>query len=52
MTKKNSLETISQNITKSTNSTRMKTTSHPEMVSDMSRVTLNFNLSKIPFVHF
>jgi len=22
------------------------------MVSDMSRVTLNFDLSKIPFVHF
>jgi len=26
--------------------------SHPEMVGDMSRVTLNFDLSKIPFVHF
>ena len=26
--------------------------SHPEMVGDMSRVTLNFYLSKIPFVHF
>ena len=26
--------------------------SHPEMVRDMSRVTLNFDLSKIPFVHF
>jgi len=23
----------------------------PEMVGDMSRVTLNFDLSKIPFVH-
>jgi len=22
------------------------------MISDMSRVTLNFDLSKIPFVHF
>jgi len=28
-----------------------KTRSHPEMVGDMSRVTLNFDLSKIPFVH-
>ena len=28
------------------------TRSHPEMVSDMRRVTLNFDLSKIPFVHF
>jgi len=27
-------------------------TSHPKMVGDMSRVTLNFDLSKIPFVHF
>jgi len=26
--------------------------SHPEMVGDMSRVTLNFDLSKIPFEHF
>ena len=26
--------------------------SHPEMVDDMLRVTLNFDLSKIPFVHF
>jgi len=30
----------------------IKTGSHPEMVGDMSRVTLNFDLSKIPFVHF
>jgi len=29
-----------------------QTRSHPEMVGDMSRVTLNFDLSKIPFVHF
>jgi len=29
-----------------------QTRSHPEMVSDMSRVTLNYDLSKIPFVHF
>ena len=29
-----------------------ETRSHPEMVGDMSRVTLNFDLSKIPFVHF
>jgi len=28
------------------------TRSHPEMVSDMSRVTLNFDLSKMPFVYF
>jgi len=28
------------------------TRSHPEMVGDMSRVTLNDDLSKIPFVHF
>ena len=28
------------------------TRSHPEMVGDMTRVTLNFDLSKIPFVHF
>jgi len=28
------------------------TRSHPEMVGDMSRVTLNIDLSKIPFVHF
>jgi len=34
--------------------TRMPTTteSHPEMVGDMSCVTLNFDLSKIPFVRF
>jgi len=30
----------------------METRSHPEMVGDMSRVTLNYDLSKIPFVHF
>jgi len=29
-----------------------KTRSYPEMVGDMSRVTLNSDLSKIPFVHF
>ena len=29
-----------------------QTRSHPEMVGDMSCVTLNFDLSKIPFVHF
>ena len=29
-----------------------QTRSHPEMVGDMSRVTLNFDLSKIPFVRF
>jgi len=35
------------------NSTTEETTrSHPEMVGDMSRVTLNFDLSKIPFVIF
>jgi len=28
------------------------TRSHPEMVSDMSHVTLNHDLSKIPFEHF
>jgi len=28
------------------------TISHPEIIGDMSRVTLNFDLSKIPFVHF
>jgi len=28
------------------------TRSHPEMIGDMSRVTLNFDLSKIPFVRF
>jgi len=28
------------------------TRSHPEMVGDMSRVTLNCDLSKIPFVRF
>jgi len=28
------------------------TRSHPEMVGDMSHVTLNFDLSKTPFVHF
>ena len=27
------------------------TGSHPETVGDMSRVTLNFDVSKIPFVH-
>jgi len=26
--------------------------SHPEMVGDMSHVTMNFELSKIPSVHF
>jgi len=30
----------------------LRTRSHPEMVGDMSRVTLNFDLSKISFVHF
>jgi len=30
---------------------RKKTRSHLEMVGDMLRVTLNFDLSKIPFVH-
>jgi len=30
----------------------LKTRSHPEMVGDMSRVTWNFDLSKIPFVLF
>jgi len=29
-----------------------KTRSHPEMIGDMSRVTVNFDLSKIPIVHF
>ena len=33
-------------------SLHQQTRSHPEMVGDMSRVTLNFDLSKIPFVHF
>jgi len=28
------------------------TKSHPEMVGDMSHVTLNCDLSKVPFVHF
>jgi len=28
------------------------TRSHPKMVGDMLHVTLNFDLSKIPFVHF
>jgi len=32
--------------------TIISTRSHPEMDGDMSRVTLNFDLSKIPFVHF
>jgi len=31
---------------------KKKTSSYPEMVGDMSRVTLNSDLSKIPFVHF
>jgi len=31
---------------------KLQTRSHPEMVSDMSCVTLNSDLSKIPFVHF
>ena len=30
----------------------IKTRRHPEMVGNMSRVTLNFDLSKIPFVLF
>jgi len=30
----------------------MKTKSHPETISDMSRVTLSYDLSKISFVHF
>jgi len=34
------------------NMTTVKTRTHPEMVGDMSRVTLNFDLSKIPFVRF
>jgi len=29
-----------------------ETRSHPEMVGDMSCVTLNFDISKIPFAHF
>jgi len=28
------------------------TRSHPEIVGDMLHVTLNFDISKIPFVHF
>jgi len=32
--------------------TDKQTRSHPEMVGDMLRATLNFDLSKIPFVHF
>jgi len=28
------------------------TRSHPEMVGDVSRVTLNFDISKNPFVRF
>jgi len=28
------------------------TISHPKMVGDMPRVTLNFDQSKIPFVRF
>jgi len=32
--------------------TSFETRSHPEMVGDMSHVTLNFDLSKIPFMHF
>ena len=38
--------------TKYWESSLCKTRNHPEMVGDMSRVTLNFDLSKIPFVHF
>jgi len=34
------------------NSLQIPTRSHPEMVGDMSRMTLNFDLSKITFVHF
>jgi len=30
----------------------MNTRSHPEIVGDMSRVTLNFDLPKLPSVHF
>jgi len=30
----------------------VRTRSHTEMVGDMSHVTLNFDLSKIPLVHF
>jgi len=30
----------------------LQTKSHPEMVGDMLHVTLNFDLSKIPFLHF
>jgi len=30
----------------------LKTRSYPEMFGDMSRVTLNFDLSKFPFVRF
>jgi len=30
----------------------LKTRSHPQMVGDTSHVTLNFDLSKIPFVRF
>jgi len=30
----------------------MTTRSHPEMVGDMLCVTLNFDLSKIPFAHY
>jgi len=33
-------------------SINQSTRSHPEMVGDMSRVTLNFDLSKISFVRF
>jgi len=37
---------------RSLNAVAEKTRSHPEMVGDMSHVTLNFDLLKIPFVHF
>jgi len=34
------------------NKYKIITRSHPEIVGDMPHVTLNFDLSKTPFVHF
>jgi len=34
------------------NCSQLRTRSHPEMVGDISRVTFNFDLSKIPCVRF
>jgi len=43
---------LSQHVAEALDSCSTETRSHSEMVGNMSCVTLNFDLWKIPFVHF